>query len=59
MIFIFLKVGSKSLSDEEMSELSSLIFEMGEIYGSTKICLEWAPEECYYLGIQIHHHLDH
>ena len=44
------KVGSKALSDEEMAELSSIIFEMGDIYGSTQICMEGASEECYYLG---------
>ena len=33
------KVGSKSLSDGEMEELSSVIAKMGDIYGSTKICL--------------------
>ena len=32
-----------------MAELKSLILEMGEIYGSTKICLPWAPDTCYNL----------
>ena len=43
------KVGSRALPDSEMAELKSLILEMGEIYGSTKICLPWAPDTCYNL----------
>ena len=45
------RVGSLALSDSEMRELKSLILEMGEIYGSTEVCLPWAPPEtsCYNL----------
>jgi len=43
------KVGRKSLSDEEMEELSSVIAQMGDIYGSTKICLPGDDESCLYL----------
>ena len=43
------KVGSRALPDSEMAELKYLILEMGEIYGSTKICLPWAPDTCYNL----------
>ena len=43
------KVGSRALPDSEMAELKSLILEMGDIYGSTKICLPWAPDTCYNL----------
>jgi len=43
------KVGSKSLSDEEMEELSTVIAQMGDIYGSTRICLPWDREACLYL----------
>merc|ERR1711936_215646 len=43
------KVGSKSLSDGEMEELSSVIAKMGDIYGSTKICLSDGVDDCLYL----------
>ena len=42
-------MGTKALSDGEMSELKSIIFEMGDIYGSTKICLPWSPDICHNL----------
>ena len=45
-----LQVGSKALSDDEMTELSDIIFEMGDIYGSTQTCFPWAPDQCLYLG---------
>ena len=34
------KVGGKSLPEDESAELASVIQQMGEIYGSTKVCLE-------------------
>jgi len=43
------RVGSKSLTDEEMEELSSVIAQMGDIYGSTKICLPGGDGSCLYL----------
>lgn len=43
------RVGSRALPDSEMKELKSIILEMGDIYGSTKICLPWAPDTCYNL----------
>ena len=43
------KVGKKALSDDEMEELSSIIGEMGDIYGSTKICVGGNDESCLYL----------
>jgi hypothetical protein len=43
-------VGSISLPAEESTELSKAISEMGEIYGSTKVCVEEEDtEECYNL----------
>ena len=41
------KVGSKSLSKEEMEELSSLQQQMSAIYGSSQVCLP--GRSCMYL----------
>jgi len=41
------KVGGKGLSEEEMQNLSSIISEMGSIYGQAKVCRgEGQQEEC-------------
>jgi len=44
------KVGSKSLPEEEMKELSSILGTMGDIYGSAKVCVPTEHgDECFYL----------
>ena len=45
------KVGGKSLPDDESAELASVIQQMGEIYGSTKVCLpdNNSQESCHNL----------
>ena len=43
----FQEVGDVSLPEAEESELSSLIVQMGKVYGSTEICLQ--EGQCYNL----------
>ena len=45
------KVGGKSLPEDESAELASVIQQMGEIYGSTKVCLpdNNSQESCFNL----------
>ncbi|CAL8110835.1 unnamed protein product [Orchesella dallaii] len=47
-----IKVGRKSLSDEEMKNLTSIISQMGQIYGEGKVCRNSSTgeEECLRLG---------
>jgi hypothetical protein len=46
-----LKVGSKSLSEEEELELGNIISEMGKVYGASKVCVDGDEDgdQCYNL----------
>ena len=45
LVYLYLKVGKQSLPEEEEKELDQVMSEMGNIYGTTTVCLngtEWS-----------------